>query len=193
MTATKRGPGGSSPDPSVRTRVLEAFVGLVEERGLADTSIDDVAKAAGVSKTTLYTRWPDRRSLIIDGFRHVSALSAAVPAEVGFVEMLDGLLAATADDIGRTRVQVFAEIIAAAGIDDEIAAVDRTNHAAWTAVVEDMIERGKASGDIPADRDTRIAAEIVQSVVTMRQLRRDTTGRPLRDLVYRLLTEDRPY
>lgn len=193
MTAAKRGPGGSSPDPSVRTRVLDAFVQLVEERGLADTSVDDVAKAAGVSKTTLYTRWPDRRSLIIDGFRHVSVLSPDVPDGLGFVEMLDGILSSTADDIGATRIQVFAEIIAAAGIDAEIAAVDRQNHASWTAIVEEMIERGKRSGHVPTDRDTRVAAEVVQSIVTMRQLHRDTTGAPLRDLVYRLLTEDTPY
>ena len=66
----QRGPGGSAPDPSVRTRVLDAFVELVSERGLASTSMRDVAERAGVSKTTLYTRWPDRRSMIADGFAH---------------------------------------------------------------------------------------------------------------------------
>ncbi|MDZ7674691.1 MAG: TetR/AcrR family transcriptional regulator [Acidimicrobiales bacterium] len=195
MTSMDRGgPGGSSPDPSVRDRVLDAFVDLVAERGLATTSIDDVAAEAGVSKTTLYTRWPDRRSLIVDGFRYVAARVPTLDPAVPFNELLDRILRSTADErVQRRRRQIMAELLAGAGVDDELAEITRAQRRGWYTAVEDLIERGKRSGDVPADRDTAVAAELFVAVILNRQLTQLEVGPPLHDLVRRLLTEERPY
>jgi AcrR family transcriptional regulator len=45
---------GSGPD--TRTRILQAAVVCIERSGLAQTSLEDVASEAGVSRATLY-RW----------------------------------------------------------------------------------------------------------------------------------------
>lgn len=179
----------------MRTRVLDAFVELVEANGLAETSVDDVAKMAGVSKTTLYTRWPDRRTLIVDGFRHVAGTIPEPPPETSFTDLFDAMLRVTAsDDVTPQRRQFLAELITAAGVDDEIRAVLHANHARWRAAVEDMIERGVRSSEVPADRDVAVAAEAVMGVVTMRQLIGDLPiDQSLVDLVWRMLTEERPY
>ncbi len=199
MASTATGPGGSRPDPTVRTRVLDAFVALVADRGLVATSIDDVATAAGGSKTTLYTRWSDRTALVADGFRYVAA---AIPEEpdddrdpaVMFEEHLSAMLDVAADPEAQViRRQVLAELIAVGGIDDEIRPVRDETYAQWEHAARNMVELGKRAGAIPAERDTGVAVEVVMAIVAVRHLFSLPLGPPLRDLVTRLLTEDRPY
>lgn len=52
--------------PGTREAVIEAFVTLIGEQGYAATSMDEVAERAGVSKATIYRRWPSRDALIVD-------------------------------------------------------------------------------------------------------------------------------
>lgn len=48
-----------------RVRVLEAADRLFAERGATSVSMEDVARAAGVGKGTLYRRYPDRAALAV--------------------------------------------------------------------------------------------------------------------------------
>jgi AcrR family transcriptional regulator len=48
--------------------ILAAAVGLLDERGLAGMSIEEVAARAGVSKATIYRRWPSKGLLALDAF-----------------------------------------------------------------------------------------------------------------------------
>jgi AcrR family transcriptional regulator len=50
----------------VRKAVLAATLLELADHGYAALSIDDVARRAGVNKTTVYRRWGDRQSLVID-------------------------------------------------------------------------------------------------------------------------------
>jgi AcrR family transcriptional regulator len=49
---------------ATRDRVLDAATGLVFERGVAGTTLDDVRDAAGVSKSQLYHYFDDKEDLI---------------------------------------------------------------------------------------------------------------------------------
>ncbi|WP_218025247.1 TetR/AcrR family transcriptional regulator [Nocardia jejuensis] len=71
-----------SPVPSpgrgekVRTAVLAATLDELGAHGYAALTVDNVARRAGVHKTTVYRRWPDRDGLIAD------ALSDSVDSEI---------------------------------------------------------------------------------------------------------------
>src|SRR5437879_1266577 len=52
--------------PKVRAAVLAATLDELEETGYAGLTIDSIARRAGVHKTTVYRRWPDRESLVAD-------------------------------------------------------------------------------------------------------------------------------
>jgi TetR/AcrR family transcriptional repressor of nem operon len=54
---TKRG-------QATRERIVEAASALIGERGVAETSLDDVIERAGVSKSQLYHYFEDRRALL---------------------------------------------------------------------------------------------------------------------------------
>ncbi len=49
---------------ATRERIVSAAAGLVHERGVAQTSLDDVIERAGVSKSQLYLYFDDRSALL---------------------------------------------------------------------------------------------------------------------------------
>lgn len=58
-TAAKAGTArATGAAPAVRTRVLEGALACVGRYGLAKTTVDDVARASGVSRATIYRHFP---------------------------------------------------------------------------------------------------------------------------------------
>ncbi|MER6808159.1 TetR/AcrR family transcriptional regulator [Spirillospora sp. NPDC000708] len=67
-TAIRKRPGRPR-DPVLEQRILDAAIDEFLERGPARFTIDGVARRAGVGKSTVYLRWPDRDALLVDGVR----------------------------------------------------------------------------------------------------------------------------
>ena len=62
---------GRPRSPGVEDAVLGAARALLIEKGLAGCTIAAVAQRAGVGKGTIYLRWPDRESLVVDALGEV--------------------------------------------------------------------------------------------------------------------------
>lgn len=60
---TRRAPGRPRV-PETDTAILRAAMELFVERGIEGTSIEQVAKRAGVAKLTVYRRWTSREELV---------------------------------------------------------------------------------------------------------------------------------
>lgn len=71
---------GPFRDPNVDAAVLDSTRRLLVERGYRDTSIDAIAEDAGVSRPTIYRRWPSKAHVIYD---------AAFPADATRVQTSD--------------------------------------------------------------------------------------------------------
>lgn len=56
---------GRPRNPAVERRILDAAAQLLDERGLSATSIEAIARKAGVGKTTIYRRWPSLGAVVI--------------------------------------------------------------------------------------------------------------------------------
>lgn len=56
---------GRPRDASIDTAVLDAASDLLEDVGYRGFAVEAVAKAAGVSKTAVYRRWPTRQHLVL--------------------------------------------------------------------------------------------------------------------------------
>jgi AcrR family transcriptional regulator len=52
--------------PTTESAILDAAGECVLAYGVRRTSLSDVARRAGVSRPTVYRRWPDRRALVAD-------------------------------------------------------------------------------------------------------------------------------
>jgi AcrR family transcriptional regulator len=70
----------------VRTRsrrahddVVDAALRLFADRGIAETSMDAIAEASGVSKATIYNHWPDKEALCLEAMSRLHGLDATRP------------------------------------------------------------------------------------------------------------------
>lgn len=65
-----------NPDADSRDLILAAAEAVVSERGVEAASLADIAKAAGVSRGTLYYHYPSKDALVLDiAERHMAALT----------------------------------------------------------------------------------------------------------------------
>jgi AcrR family transcriptional regulator len=56
---------GRPRNADATARVLRATLELLDRQGLAGLRIDDIARASGVAKTTIYRRWPSMTALVV--------------------------------------------------------------------------------------------------------------------------------
>jgi AcrR family transcriptional regulator len=95
MTETMtQAPAGRPPGRPRSERADKAIIAatldlLVEEGGVAGVTIEAVAARAGVGKTTIYRRWPNKEALIIDA---LASLKEPDP-ELAGVSVRDDLVA----------------------------------------------------------------------------------------------------
>lgn len=68
--ADPAGPPIASHESEVRLRVLKAASELIDRHSYDDVTIEAVARASGVSKSSLYRRWPSRRVLVLEAFTY---------------------------------------------------------------------------------------------------------------------------
>ena len=59
------GRGGRPRDTTVDQRILHATTSLLAQKGFRGLRVDDVARSAGVPKSTIYRRWPSLTDLAV--------------------------------------------------------------------------------------------------------------------------------
>jgi len=89
-TAIKRRPGGRTAD--VTTRVHKAIIDLILEAGVDACTFSAVAQRAGIERSTLYRRFPDRWDAIVEAW--VARAGDQVSPDLGesFAEDLTSVL-----------------------------------------------------------------------------------------------------
>lgn len=61
-------PRGRPRSERAHQAILDAANKILEERGFVDLTMDEVAQRAGVSKPTIYRRWPTKGTLVFEAF-----------------------------------------------------------------------------------------------------------------------------
>ncbi|WP_329499898.1 TetR/AcrR family transcriptional regulator [Kitasatospora herbaricolor] len=166
---------GRPREARVTDAALEAVIELITEQGVTAVTMDAVAARAGVSKPAMYRRWPSKQALIV----------AAAETRIGPLSVRDhGDLRAELRELFTLRLasyllpgtdRLLAELISAAAADSDtpteyVAYTDRV-----TSQTRDILERGKARGQVRPDVDVRSATTLVAA-----------------PLLYRLLAENEP-
>jgi AcrR family transcriptional regulator len=169
-----RRPGGRTA--RVRAAVLRAAGDALAEHGFAHLDLAEIARQAGVGRTTVYRRWRTVPGLVAD-LLAAMAEESEPRTETG---SLLGDLTANARLVQRTLAdarqgRLFRAVLAAAACDARTAeALHRfyeTRVAEWAPCVRQAMERG----EVPRDTDPH---EVVRAVSA--------------PLYYRLLTTDLP-
>ena len=145
--------------------ILDAANEILEERGLADLTMDEVAQRGGVSKATIYRRWPTKGTLVFEAFSADFLARQPLPdtgslrgdllaALRGWIKTVKGTVT------GRTLVGLIAEVQR----DPELAEIwrerfitpVRTHHRV-------MINRAMERGEVSADVDPEVVLDEVPS------------------------------
>lgn len=158
---------------AVRTEeLLRTTLDIAAQDGYAGLTIEAVAKRAGVGKHTIYRRWPSKAALIMDALSHVW-ISDLNYRDTGDIradlreQFLRSSAALAEPPIGPVYRAAIAEAQADPALRDEL-------HQRFLATVEertlDRITRAQHSGELVADADLTLAAEILCGALYYRHL-----------------------
>ncbi len=75
MSESEKNRGGRPRNEAATAAILSAALDLMEEVGLKAVTMEGIAARAGVTKTTVYRRWPSTWAIVLDAF-----LQELVPA-----------------------------------------------------------------------------------------------------------------
>ncbi len=131
--------------------IIEATNELLEERGFGDLTMDEIAQRAGVSKATIYRRWPTKGTLVFEAFT-ADFLARQPTPDTGTLRgdlelaLRKWIRTVRGTVTGHTLVSLIAEVQR----DEELAAVWRDHfirpvRAAYRTIVERAIARGEVS------------------------------------------------
>ena len=170
---------------ATRERIVASAAGLIRERGVAETSLDDVLERAGASKSQLYLYFADRAALV----REVVAENAdlVLAAQEPHLSSLDSWKAIRAwlDSLVELQQQAGARGGCAIGslvgqlaeTDEQARQLLADGFARWEAPLRQGLyslqERGKL--DLKADPDRLATATLaaIQGGLVLTQTRRD--------------------
>lgn len=149
---------GRPRDSNVDTALLCATQDLLLEQGFDRFSIDAVAARAGVSKATIYRRWPGKTALVVAA---VADLSQAPPVpDTG--DLREDLLACARTYIqhGRTQ-QILAGLMTAMVHEPELrSAAHDAIGGPFAALFQHVIVRAVQRGDASAAVDITSISEV---------------------------------
>ena len=172
---------------AVADAVLDTTLALITERG-AGFSMEDVAAAAGVHKTTVYRRWPTRPALI--GAAAERLANAAVPPVTTGDPIADlHTLAVSVAKVLRspTGGALLRAVVAAGAEDPDTLQVTRSFLTGRYRLATDLIADAQRAGRIRSDVDATLLWEAMVNPLHVRALlgspASNATARRLVDLV----------
>jgi AcrR family transcriptional regulator len=176
--------------------ILEAARDLLEERGFVDLTIDEVAQRAGVSKPTIYRRWPTKGTLIFEAFSSDFLARQPVP-DTGSLrgDLLAALRAWIRVVKGTVTGRTLVGLIAEAQRDPELAQIWREQFIGPVRVHHRvMIDRAFERGEISPTADPEIILDLTYGSAYHRLLQSHLplTDRFARAVVETVVTGVRP-
>jgi AcrR family transcriptional regulator len=146
----------------VHEAILRATAELLGNAGYANLSIEGVAQRAGVTRQSIYRRWPSKLALVTDLLREVSQ-SAPLPDAGSLRGDLRALYRLYARNLHTPGGPIIPALVAEAMHDSELASimgeyVDRRRTAA-----KRVFERAIARGEMRADADPGMLIDLVSA------------------------------
>jgi AcrR family transcriptional regulator len=159
-----------SPRSRTREAILDAAAIAFRERGFEGTSVDEIARRAGVARGTLYYNFESKDDIAIgiaerfraEGYRQLLEQQAA-GADV--LTLLDTFFAFAGQWIADNRDAAFIGTTAA------IRGVGRApDRPGTTQVLAQLVARGQTEGQLRADRDPALIARLLAALLTQAAL-----------------------
>lgn len=168
---------GRPRDPALDTAILAAALDLFKEHGIAGTSIEQVAKRAGVGKPTVYRRWTSKEQLIADAIETFVAGGVNWPSReeidaVGPQELIRRNIDAAARTSADPRFRALVAQIYGSAVSHPLLMKTYWEHYIQPRrdLAIAMLQRAQTEGSVPPDADLDVLVDMVAGAVTYRVL-----------------------
>ena len=163
--------------PKVRAAVLAATLAELADTGYAALTIENIARRAGVHKTTIYRRWTDRESLVADVLGERIAMDFPIPdtgsVEADLRQLAQAFVSWVTSPTGRMIfAAVYSDAARIPGISDVRRELFEYGPRRAAVVIERAIERG----ELPADTDP---APVLRAMIAPMYFRLTVTAEPV--------------
>ncbi|MEU0564963.1 TetR/AcrR family transcriptional regulator [Nonomuraea sp. NPDC005983] len=155
---------GRPRDPSNDASILDAALDLLIERGAAGTSIEAVARRAGVAKLTVYRRWQSKEDLLMGALEHARHADLDTPAAGRTIEEL---VEFTAELLSQPRFRALMARVIGASVDYPklvIAYTERYLQPRLDAVAH-LARQAVDAGQFPKDTDPSAVQDVFSSAI----------------------------
>ncbi|MEW2131963.1 TetR/AcrR family transcriptional regulator [Streptomyces sp. NPDC005435] len=152
-------PGGRSG--RVRRAVHDAGLALLEQRGIRDLTVPEIAARAGVHATSIYRRWGSVERIVVEALLERSEERLPVP-DTG--TLIEDLTRFAAEVIAYVRDPMAATLMRTMAATDD-PALEQARLEFWesrVAAAGVMVSRAVARGEVPADTD---AARVLETLI----------------------------
>jgi len=166
--------------PRLRAAVLAAALEELTAVGFSALTIDNVARRAGVHKTSLYRNWKDRASLVADALTDNVAGGVPIPntgtIETDLRSYAQSLIGWLTSPLGRAVLA--ATISDAARARPEIAEIEQNFYIDRLRRARPMVTRAVARGELAPETDPDAVIKTVLAPIYLRLL---ITAEPVDD------------
>ncbi len=176
--------------PNAAQRLAQAALELFAERGYEDTSVIDIAQRAGLTKTTFFRHFPDKREVLfgagtIDELL-VKAVAAAPASATPLESVAHALDAAGSEVFTPARRALIARRQAVIAANPELREREALKNLGLIAAMAEALERRGV-----AELTSRVAAELgaLASSIAYEQWSRATTDEGFGEIARRVLAE----
>ncbi|RJQ76370.1 TetR/AcrR family transcriptional regulator [Pseudonocardiaceae bacterium YIM PH 21723] len=150
------------PERTDEEKILDAARECVLERGVTATTLTAVARRAGVSRMTLYRRWPDARALVMDLItRDLLSLvdMSMIRSGMSRAEAIDTAIRAARDVQAHPLFRKIVEVDPDLLIDYIFRGKGQTSRG-FLAIIEEGLRVGQSLGTV-RDADRRVQARVM--------------------------------
>lgn len=145
-----------------RERLLRAATELLIESGPRGVTVDAVAEASGVAKSTLYRHWPSRDELLVDVVR------CSIP-ELAEPDLSDGFEAALRAHVNRAATtladpewsRIIPAVMSLRVTMPDVAACIEADRASKTTLLSALLDEGVREGILPSHLDAESASRML--------------------------------
>jgi AcrR family transcriptional regulator len=169
---------GRPRDEHAEQSIIDATIAILDEAGFAGLSIEAVAARAGVSRPTVYRRWPTKLDLAVDAVLRMAPpldVTETADPQADLCHLVSGLAAEmTSSPLGR--------VITAAFTSGDTSAEPLTRKLTETylrpgrAAITGILQRAVRQGILRDDLDLELLLDLVLGAPAYRWL---TTGKPV--------------
>jgi AcrR family transcriptional regulator len=161
---------GRPRDAGADQAILEAAVAEIADAGFGAFTVDAVAARAGVGKATIYRRWPGKEALLLDAASLV--VEAPDAPDTGSLrgDLVELFLRVHHQKTKDPHANLMAGLVAEACVNDEMKALLGQYVSRRRATSVELIERGVARGELPADVDRDLLLDLLSGMLFYRTL-----------------------